>query len=383
MTHPSLPPLLDRLLVALFVLAVSVPLLGTIAGASGDAVLEDNRDAAPWPVVPRDLASLTAWPEAFTRYFADHFAFRAHLVRWQARLRVELLHSSPTSDVLLGREGWLFYGTDGAVEDFTAVHPLSAGELEEWRRTLQHTQDWLDGQGIGYVFVIAPDKHWIYPEHMPDGLNRRDGASRVDQLVRHLQTQSTVRVVDVRDPLRAARRDARVYHRTDTHWNDLGALVAYQQIMDRIGPSLGLRTRTREQFELRVVQRAGLDLARSLGLRGVLVEDDLQLEPRGGRHARIVEPANPSQGLMDARVVTEGPAEGPRALIFRDSFASAMIPFLSEHFSRAVYVWQNNFDPALVAGERPAVVIQEWVGRHLSTATPYDPIAALVPSAQQ
>ena len=51
---------------------------------------------------------------------------------------------------------------------------------------------------------------------------------------------------------------------------------------------------------------------------------------------------------MDARVVTEGPASGPRALIFRDSFGSAMIPFLSEHFSRAVYVWQNNFDPALV-----------------------------------
>ena len=51
-----------------------------------------------------------------------------------------------------------------------------------------------------------------------------------------------------------------------------------------------------------------------------------------------------------------------------------MIPFLAEHFSRAVYLWQNNFDPAVVIDERPAVVIQEWVGRHLYTQVPYDAV---------
>ena len=80
---------------------------------------------------------------------------------------------------------------------------------------------------------------------------------------------------------------------------------------------------------------------------------------------------------MDARVVTEGPPAGPRAVIFRDSFGSAMIPYLSEHFSRAVYVWRNDFDPSLVEAERPDVVIQEWVGRHLYTAAPYDAVAAV------
>jgi hypothetical protein len=79
---------------------------------------------------------------------------------------------------------------------------------------------------------------------------------------------------------------------------------------------------------------------------------------------------------MDPRVVTEGPAGAPRAVVFRDSFGSAMIPFLAEHFSRAVYLWQNNFDPQVVIDERPAVVIQEWVGRHLYTQAPYDAVRA-------
>jgi len=79
---------------------------------------------------------------------------------------------------------------------------------------------------------------------------------------------------------------------------------------------------------------------------------------------------------MEARVVTEqADRSRPRAVVFRDSFGSALIPFLSEHFSRAVYPWQDNLDPDVVLAEHPDVVIQEWVGRRLSTMPPYDPFA--------
>jgi len=98
--------------------------------------------------------------------------------------------------------------------------------------------------------------------------------------------------------------------------------------------------------------------------------------PRQPRKAHVVEPAHPDPDLMDARVVTEqSDATLPRAVIFRDSFASALIPFLSEHFSRTVYLWQNNFDPDIVTQEHPDVVIQEWVGRHLGTDYPYNAVA--------
>jgi alginate O-acetyltransferase complex protein AlgJ len=74
---------------------------------------------------------------------------------------------------------------------------------------------------------------------------------------------------------------------------------------------------------------------------------------------------------MYDRVVTEHPDKRlPRAVVFRDSFASALIPFLSEHFSRAVYLWQNDFDPDVIEQEHPDVVIQEIVSRHLYVFTP-------------
>jgi len=65
----------------------------------------------------------------------------------------------------------------------------------------------------------------------------------------------------------------------------------------------------------------------------------------------------------------------PRALIIRDSFASGLAPFLSEHFSRAVYLWQNYVGADAVRVEKPAVVIQEIVGRHLLAVAPYNDVA--------
>ena len=47
-----------------------------------------------------------------------------------------------------------------------------------------------------------------------------------------------------------------------------------------------------------------------------------------------------------------------------------LAPFLSEHFSRVVYLWQNNFDADEVLKEHADVVIEEIVGRHLHNFIP-------------
>ena len=62
-------------------------------------------------------------------------------------------------------------------------------------------------------------------------------------------------------------------------------------------------------------------------------------------------------------------------MVFRDSFFSRVAPFLSEHFSRTVYRWQNAFDSEIVLREGASVVVQEIVGRHLVYVSPYADVA--------
>ena len=365
--------LVDRTLIAIFIATLCLPMTGMVLNLDRDAPSGENRTLASWPQFQWDVSSLRALPEQLTRYFEDHFAFRERLVRWQAIVRLRGLGVSPSTSVIKGRDGWLFYADDGAMEDYAEAPPFTGAELELWRQMLQDTSDWLRAQGIAYVFVIAPDKHVIYQEYMPDTI-QRTAISRIDQLVSHLRQRSTVRVADPRPPLFAAKASERLYHRTDTHWNDRGAFVGYQSIIDALAEEVpALRPRSRSAFEPRVVQSAGLDLAGMVGLTEVLREEDLVLVPRHPL-ARILEPQHPNRRLTHARIVTEAPNDGPRAVVFMDSFGPALVPFLSEDFSRVVYLWQDNMDPQVVQQERPQVVIQELVGRALSTNHPYNPV---------
>ena len=361
-------------LVIAFVVALVTPGAVMLARLDPEPSRAENRELAPPPGRPESWVALRAFPAAASHYFEDHFGLRARLVRWQAELRLRLLRVSASPDVILGRDGWLFYAGDGASDDIASAVPFSRDELEAWRSTLEHTRDWLRARGIAYLFVVAPDKHRIYAEEMPPSLHRVGAETRTESLVRYLHDHSTVPVLDLRPALLAAKAGERLYHRTDTHWNDRGAWVAYAAIVRALG--VAGEPAPRASFDAPSVPVPGLDLAGMLGLTGALTEDDLPLRPRVPRRARIVEPARPDARLMDARLVTEQPDRSrPRAVVFRDSFGSALIPFLSEHFSRAVYLWQYNMDPEVVLAEHPHVVIQEWVGRRLSTLPPYDPFA--------
>jgi alginate O-acetyltransferase complex protein AlgJ len=366
----------NRILVIAFLTAIVLPGMATWFGVDG-APADENRRSAPPPTLRPEWRFVREFPDAFTRYFEDHFALRAPLVRAQADLRLRALRVSPSPSVIVGREGWLFYGEDGAVEEYAVAPSMSVEDLEVWRRTLQDIHDWLAEQGIAYVFVIAPDKHAIYPELMPRSIHRLANRSRIDQFVEHLRAHSSVNVLDLRPALLEAKARERLYHRTDTHWNDRGAFVAYQQILASVQIP-GLTAMPRSAFDGQEIRTEGLDLAGMLGLKSRLQEVDLKLVPRTPRRARTVEPRVPDPHGIDARIVTERPGAGlPRAVVYRDSFGSALIPFLSEHFSRALYLWEPDVDPRVIAEERPNVVIQEWVGRRLGPHLPYNPVAGL------
>ena len=362
-------------LVLAFLVALVTPAAVMLSGAEAPAATAEKRELAPPPAFPATWAALRAFPAAASRYFEDHFGLRAVLVRWQAVLRLRVLHVSASPDVILGRGGWLFYAGDGASEDIASAVPFTGDELEMWRSTLQHTQDWMRARGIAYVFVVAPDKHQVYPEELPKSVHRVGPDSRTEVLVRYLRDHSTVPVLDLRPVLAAAKPGERLYHRTDTHWNDRGAYVGYAAIVRAL--AVVGEPVPRSAFDAPSRQVPGLDLAGMLGVTRALNEEDLPLVPRAPRRARVVEPSRPDERYMDARIVMEqSDASRPRAVVFRDSFGSALVPFLSEHFSRAVYLWQYNVDPAIVLAEHAKVVIQEWVGRRFSTELPYDPFGA-------
>jgi alginate O-acetyltransferase complex protein AlgJ len=362
---------MKRVLIALFIAAISLPLAVNLAGVDGADPGAENRELAPLPHLDGTLTSIVQLPIAFSSWFDDHFGFRSRLVRWYGESRLFVLGVSPSAAVVKGEHGWFFYGDDKSIEDYARVEPMTGQELANWRAAILRARDWLRARHIAYVFTIAPDKHVIYADEMPRTLARVGERSRAEQLFTALQ--DTGLAVDVRAVELDAESRERVYQLTDTHWNDRGALVAYRQIIHAVRARVPNTPPawTRDDFEPVDRRIDGLDLAGMMGLTRVLREIDMTLAPKRPRRARVLEPAGAAPTDEEGRIVTEIEDPSlPRAVIFRDSFTSRLVPFLSEHFSRAVYLWQNDFDADVVTAEHPDVVIQEIVGRQLYNFIP-------------
>jgi hypothetical protein len=329
------------------------------------------------PALQFTRTALEAFPALFDSFYNDHFGGRGRLIHYLNLVKVQWLQLSSSSQVCVGKKGWLFYTHEPVGRDYETTRLFTPDELTRWQRMLEARRDWLAARRIPYLFVIAPDKQSIYPEALRRPVRRRlQETSRLDQLVAYLTAHSDVDVVDLRRPLRQAKSWDRLYAITDSHWNDHGAYVAYTRLVSALARWFPeMRPLPLQAFADAPVTTRGGDLAQMLGVEERLPEVHLNLVPLQARKAQPIEPGFhvPLPPLMQPLLMQQADAHLPRAVMFRDSFGGGLVPFLSEHFQRILYVWQElyEFDAPLIEREHPEVVIQEIVERKL--ALPFPP----------
>lgn len=362
---------LHGLLVVAFIGIVFTPPIASLLGTDGADPKAENRTLAAFPQVSASWQDIVNYLPGLDAWFSDHFAFRSTLVKWYGLSRYLWLGVSPSSSVVLGPRGWLFFADDGGLQDFTNAAPLSEREIQTWRDVVVRAQRWCRARGIAYAFTVLPDKGSIYPELFPQTARRITRLSRMDQVMTAIT--DTGAAIDVRQALMDEKRNVRVFQKTDTHWNQRGAYIGYRTIINALRlqvPAIP-PPKPLSDFDASTRQTEGMDLAGMMGLKRVLSEDDLRLTPKGGRHYVVIEPKSNIVEAGERRIVTAIPGSTlPRAVVFRDSFMSAMAPYFSEHFSRVVYLWRNDFAANEIELEKPDVVLQEIVSRHLQWFTP-------------
>ncbi|NJD90810.1 MAG: hypothetical protein FIA91_04730 [Geobacter sp.] len=359
--------LFNHLLIVIFLLVITFPLIGilTLPGSN----IEENRALAVRPPYPRGMAALRAFPGQYTSYFNDHFGFRTELIHINFLLQYRLLDYNPSSLVVKGMNGWLFYTGDKSINDYRGITRFEPEQLRKWADSLEMKRVWLERQGIRYLFVVAPNKETIYGEHLPVSLAKIRQRTALDDLLDYLRHNTRVTIVDPRSALRQAKADHQLYYKTDTHWNEYGAFVAYRELMVPVSRWFpGMAAQEPTDFTLGQQPSNGGDLATMLGGSRFLPDEELRLQPRRPRQATRVALNVPGKEQFD---MVQQRADLPRALVFRDSFMTNMLPFLSEHFSQTRYLSQrwNSRTPIgeLVAKVKPALVIEEYVERQVKS----------------
>ncbi len=368
--------LCSALLLLPLVLPQGLALLGV---SEGPGAVEKGVKATlpPLSMLTRDFKG---WAKALVSGYAEGFPFREAMIRAGNVLRMAVFGQSPVKSVILGREGWLFFTQEMNLEDWLGVDLYSPEELDAAVRTLTARRDWLGARGMRMLLVVAPGKMSIYGEFLPPSFHRLAPQTRLDQLARAMR-DAGLPFLDLRPALLAAKGVRRAYWYTDTHWNGWGALAGSMAIVDRLRENFPSMPPLRAE-DYAVVQwdARGGDLAEMLFLENSVREPMIEMAPRTPNRARVAQPrgyVNPATLSGRDMVILETPDPAlPRAVFFRDSFASSAVPFLAERFSRSVFLWTHAFQPAIVLAEKPDVVVFEAVERYqhalfLSPDAPY------------
>lgn len=263
--------------------------------------------------------------------------------------------------VIQGKDGWLFLDRDSnkILQQITGELTFSERRLLQWQYVLETRHLWLKEKGISYFFLVAPNKECVYPEYLPDEV-RLSEARCVNQLIQHLQSNACFQIIYPLSELLIAKTKLPVYRIQDTHWNAFGAFVAYQSLMQKIAQTIGVPILQSASLSFFECSKPG-----DLGIKLNLLQDTtLEVKFIDGKSSSCVI-NNQVHNRGNFLVFEHQNKSLPTAILFRDSFAIELLPFIAESFSRLIVSWQPNIDYILIQREKPDIVISEQVERYL------------------
>jgi lysophospholipase L1-like esterase len=354
-----------------FLSFVTTPLLlSTVDILEGpDSPHEEAR--AKTPQLPTHLRSLRRFVGDSKWYFQRRFGLRTWLTQFHGQIKVEALGVSSSDRVVLGRDSWLYTTQADTLDDYRGLDPLLSGELTELAGELTRRRDRLKERGIPYVLLLCPEKQTIYPEYLPERFRRVSTRTRLDQAVDYLRSNTDLKIVDLRPVLLQAKDFSRVFHRSDTHWNEVGAYIGAQYLVGQLRSDLPeLAKQEGGMPPQRVEYLSGGDLARQLALQNRWTEEaifpDLSTDMLTQQGAPFVSLSSLDIIAPERIEIESSTGALGTVLILRDSFGVALIPWLSPFFEHSIYQASYGLPLELVDQDQPALVIQQLVERKLT-----------------
>lgn len=335
---------------ALFFLVCIVPSVGMLLLGPSAAAGNETQAALPSWTDPRTGSWNQNYFSALGDWFSDHFALRRELITGDSAWKAALFHSSSQDQVALGKEGWLFYAE--TLDDFTGADSITQRQAFQIARNLRLAQEYCAEQGADFLFTVAPNKVSLYPQFAPSGLSRQ--APTAIEVLQPVLGEETVAYADLFAAF--AGEEEVLYHRLDSHWNNRGAALAHDTLLNALGMPGG------ELFAREGTFRDSHqgDLYAMLYPAGSQLDAQWEFSP-----ALDFEYAGNLRSVEDLRITTTSDGPCGSLLMFRDSFGNTLHALLAESFSQALFSRSTPYDLSLISQTQANAVILEIVERNV------------------
>jgi len=356
-------------LIAMFFVIVLAPTIYTKFNLKTSLIINENRELQKAP--PIEIGKISEYPKTFEEFYTDSYGFRQELILANKTILDDFLNvDSISNKVLVGKNDWLYTTEYGALKDYQGTLKYNPEVLKKLLDLLIKEYKEAKKNNIQYAFVVVPDKHTIYPEFLPDAIqkNKVGNDTLLDQLIKEIKRiEPDFPFLDLRKAMLEAKKENIIYLQSDTHWNELGAYYGYRAIVKFLGKTplsldnfiqkekitdygnlASMINKDVEYIDYKVEYRgkSKFSLVDNEKTKKILSSWGLPLEKENGRHS-LFEYENDRENL--------------NLLMFRDSYTDNLMKFLPNHFNKSNFIWlypcEIKFDLAKKQGIN--VVIRE------------------------
>lgn len=340
--------------IVLFLMALVIPGVWTFVGKQENIGNEETVDFS-------DVNYLNI-SDKVDSYMSSGFGFRNKLVQMNNQVYLNVFGESGEPSVIVGKDDWLFY--ESALHDYTGEDKLSDIEIDKIARVLEIAERAVEAQGAKFVFACAPNKMEIYGDYMPYYCYESMEKGNYENLYAALNAEG-INAVDLKVVLKAEAEKSEeiIYHKLDSHWNNLGAAYAYEAIMKNAG--LEYIDFTNGRYSIK--SDFDGDLYAMLFPNGNKKDEQIYFE-RESEYYYVSKYRGPEDLLIETMV---DDAKGS-LLMYRDSFGNVLHTFMAESFGYSVFSRALPYD--LTNANEYSLVVLEIVERNIGNLLEYPPI---------
>lgn len=319
---------------------------------TSDSSAVENRTLAKFPH--------TIDMKAFEAAFNDRFFGRSQLISIQNAIKdcIGRWGEDLNEKAHCGLDGWLFY--KGTLADFANTRIWPDGKMKKAGDYIAGIADYCKSHGKKFAFIIGPDKCRIYPEKVRHAIKVNDDAiSNTERFVAYLRGHYSFPVIYSREELiyRKAQTQEPLYYPMDTHWTHLGAYyggyLPLMQVFGIVPISVEWESRKYLQMDLRAMNRKARDM----------IDNTVYSVPK----------LNVKPCLDKIQTVSGGQRGVGRLFALRDSFFTAVTPFIAATFEDGTLCWRPTLEISdQAAFEAADFIVLELVERNIPALVKLD-----------
>jgi len=290
--------------------------------------------------------------------------------------------SSGQWDIIAGKN-YQFH-LDYTLADYLHNNLYSQSQLDGLTQKLKNRQSSFGDTEI--IYLLVPSPATIYPETMPTEYKQNGSVSRLDQVMDALN-KAGIKYIDLKSLFTAHKNDKyKLYWKTDSHWTDYGAFLAYNELFSYISEKYpDAAPRAFDEFDWIEDYYVGGDMSYYLEYyMGYYTDSLLMKEYNIRREAKFVMPTQISsinryvsnkiltydKDTMPAKtIINTNRGTLPTAIVMRDSYSTQLYDILAERFNLTCYepMWSFSINSNDMAKYNPDYIIYIIVERNLDS----------------